>query len=49
MAPRYMNTKIESKNTILFTTLTEIFGNIDPFIHSFITHINFINFYSKQD
>jgi len=26
MAPRYMNTKIESKNTILFTILTEVFG-----------------------
>ena len=27
MASRYMNTRVESKNTILFTTLSQIFGD----------------------
>jgi len=27
MTPRYMNTRVESKNTILFATLTSIFGD----------------------
>jgi hypothetical protein len=27
MAPRYMNTSIESKNSILLSTLSEVFGD----------------------
>src|SRR5665648_405472 len=27
MTPRYMNTRVESKNSILFSTLSQIFGD----------------------